>query len=594
MPAGPYNSLTKGLVSGRAVWYTGRVQLSGAVRPSTSVRDGLQKTIVRNETGMDTTSDISPQTQSPKRLPESQRSTYQFPVYRWINWLVIAGYGVGLAIMFLLAGLVGLPAPIVWPFLVFIFCAGVALLGRPKALLAVMMFYFLLMPGNRLFGLLGFPLPGFIDELFFVPFIAVIVMYAIQKRHVQGGLWFPFLWMGLAALSWYVNGKPSPFTTVQVTLVILKFFIIWYFCRLTSTYKEIGEFWRFGELYIHYAAIQFLYNCLWQGRPWVTRHWDNSGGMFGPEGTGGAHTVGYISVLALFLLAAWWIGVGPRASKVKRMWMLFLVAVITYDLVFMTDTKHALLMMPVAFLPVLFHRSIPAKLRFGVLLGGAAVTMVGFMYFISFTSSFEMMRFVMVMNQTPKGEAYRAVTTDFPHLVPYPLFGAGPGRFFSAQAVDGKAPLARRYVVPYVEEAKRSKVAHVSGTRTGGSLLAWPQSDVLAVTGEYGWVGMSLYTSFILWVFVSLWRKADSCRSQPEIASVCLCLAAGVVFLFMTMFFASTATVPCLMFPWWMLVGRIWDLNPMPKETVHATALLDGEGTVAATGDVASPQPEMA
>ena len=544
---------------------------------------------------MASTTDIFPEPHSPKRLPESQRSTYQFPVYRWINWLVIAGYGVGLAVMFLLSGVLGLPAAIVWPFMVFVFCAGVALLGRPKALLAVMMFYFLLMPSNRLFGLLGLPLPGFLDELFFVPFIAVIAMYAIQKRHAQGGVWFAFLWGGLAALSWYLNGKPSTFTTVQVTLVVMKFYIVWYFCRLAATYRKIGDFWHFGEFYIYYAAVQFLYNCLWQGRPWVTRHWDNSGGMFGPEGSGGAHTVGYISVLALFLLASWWSGVGQRASKRKRMWMLFLGAVITYDLVFMTDTKHALLMMPLAFLPVLFHRSIPYRLRFGLLLGGATVTLLGFMYFVTFTSSFELVRFVKRMNQTPKGEAYRAVTTDFSHLVPYPLFGAGPGRFFSGQASDGKAPLARRYVVPYVEEAKRSKLAHFSGTRTGGSLLAWPQCDVLTIMGEYGWCGMAIYSSFVGWVFVSLWRKADACRDRPEIASVYLCLAAGVLFLFMTMFFSSTGTVPCLMFPWWMMVGRIWDLDPLQEETVDVAGRLAGEEELPGeTGNMATPRPGMA
>ena len=75
---------------------------------------------------MDTTTDIQAPLQSPKRLPESQRSTYQFPVYRWINWLVVAGYGVGLVLMFFLGNLVGIPAAIIWPFFVAVFCAGVA------------------------------------------------------------------------------------------------------------------------------------------------------------------------------------------------------------------------------------------------------------------------------------------------------------------------------------------------------------------------------------------------------------------------------------------------------------------------------------
>ena len=175
---------------------------------------------------MDTTTDIPAPLQAPKRLPESQRSTYQFPVYRWINWLAVAGYGIGLAAMFFLSALVGLPAPIIWPFFVFMFCVGVALLGNPRALMNTMMFYFLLMPSNRVLGLFWVPLPGFVDELFFVPFIAVIIMNLIQGRSVKGGNWFPLLFFLVVALSWYVNGKPSPFTAVKILLVNLKFFII--------------------------------------------------------------------------------------------------------------------------------------------------------------------------------------------------------------------------------------------------------------------------------------------------------------------------------------------------------------------------------
>lgn len=509
---------------------------------------------------MNTTTAIPPPRQSPKHLPESQRSTYQFPVYRWLSWLIVAGYGVGMALMFFLAGMVGLSAPLVWAFLVFVFCAGVALLGKPKALLAVMMFYFLLMPNDRVFGLVGVPLPGFVDELFFIPFLAVIVMYTIQKRHVEGGNWFALIWIGLAGLSWYANGKPSPFTTLQVTLVLLKFYIIWYYCRLTCKFDNMGQFWTWGKLYIYYAALQFPYNCLWQGRPWVTRHWDNSGGMFGPEGAGGAHMVGYISVLALFLLAAWWVGPGREATKRQKAWMVFLGAVITYDLVFMTDTKHALLIMPLAFLPMLFHRSLPIRFRVPLLVGGSIVALFGFVYISSTSSVLDFPRLWSRVARSPKGDAYAAVTRDFHYLVPYPLLGAGPGRFFSKQAENAGAPLARRYVIPYRDEDRRVALVHVKGSRTGGSMMGAPQCGVLTVMGEFGWFGMALYLGFIIWVFAMLWRKAGL-AARIGGSAVCLCLGSGVLFLTGTMFVASTETTACLMFPWWMMVGRVWDMS---------------------------------
>jgi hypothetical protein len=493
-----------------------------------------------------------------RRIPHRRDTTYQFPVYRWLSWISIAGYAIGLGCMYLLLGMFGIPAPIGWAVLVILFCVGIALLERPKALLNTMMFYFLLMPGNRLLGLLGLPLPGFIDELFFVPFIAVIVMNLIQRSEMPAGLWFPAAFMGLAALSWYVNGKPAPFTAFRVTLVLLKSFIIWYFCRMTCTFKNVSEFWKWGLLYIHYAALHFLYNCLWQGRPWVTRHWDNSGGLFGPDGSGAAHFVGYISILALFLLAAWWFTEGRRASKRMKIWMLFVGVVLAYDLAFMTDTKHAVLIMPVAFLPMLFHQAIPLRVRMGLLFGGTAVMALGFWYVVASTGTYQFANFATQMIDSPKGEAYQAVTADFPYLVHYPLLGAGPGRFFSQQAVDSGAPLARRYVIPYRDEDARASLTHRSTNRTGGSLLLSPTADVLVLMGEFGWLGAALYASFLLWILVALWRKATGFSGM---GLVCLSLSAGLLFLCVTMLFAPIGTVHSVVFPWWMLMGRIWDMD---------------------------------
>jgi hypothetical protein len=90
--------------------------------------------------------------QSPAKLPASKRSSYQFPVYRWIGWLTVAGYAAGLTAMFFIAGMFGIPAPLGWAFLVVMFVVGAMLLDRPTLLLGTMMFYFLLMPSNRLLG----------------------------------------------------------------------------------------------------------------------------------------------------------------------------------------------------------------------------------------------------------------------------------------------------------------------------------------------------------------------------------------------------------------------------------------------------------
>ena len=246
--------------------------------------------------------------------------------------------------------------------------------------------------------------------------------------------------------------------------------------------------------------------------------------------------------------------------------MAFLGVVIAYDLVFMTDTKHAIVLMPIAFAPVLFHQRISRKLRAGLLMGGAVVMVLTGAYLISVLGGnvlYRMSRYWEVMMDSPKGDAYMAVTKDFHHLVHYPLFGAGPGRFFSQQASDSKAPLARRYVLPYTDEANRLRLTHVGTTRTGGSLLAAPAADILTLMGEFGWLGTALYMSFVGWVLFGLWRKAASLPAGSGDSLVYLSLAAGVLFLCLTLLFAPICTVPCVMFPWWILIGRIWD---MPME----------------------------
>lgn len=521
---------------------------------------------------MDTqkTSDI------PVVMPSSQRMVYQFPVYRWIGWLTVAGYAIGLVIMFFLAGMFGIHAPIGWAFLVLVFCVGTFLLDRPKLLLNCMMFYFLLMPSNRLFGLIGLPLPGFIDELFFLPFIAVMIMNWIQRRSIQGGTWFPIAFIVVGLLSWYVNGKGAPFRLAQVTLIMLKFYIIWYYCRLTCIFEDAKHFWRWGELYIYYAAIQFLYNCLWQRGPFVRFHPDNSGGVFGPDGSGGAHLVGYISILALFLLAGWWMGPGRAASRRKRYWMLFLCMVISYDLIFMTDTKHGLLMMPVAFIPFVFHPIVPARTR-SLLLGfGGVFLLLAFSYVATFTNTRDFRKFLIQMADSPKGEMMHAVTGDFKYLVPYPMLGAGPGKFGSSQSAKDQTRLARRYILPYEDEMRRSGLTYRGGTRTGGSQLAWPQSDFFTLMGEFGWVGTLVYFSFFVWVCMKLWGKAKDLHQDANLGGAYLALGAGVIFLAETMFVVMSVTVPVLAFPLWMLAGRVWDMKLASSDSgeLDKTALM--------------------
>lgn len=514
---------------------------------------------------MNMTSDILSSPPSPKRLPESQRSTYQFPVYRWINWLAVAGYGVGLVAMFFLSALVGLPAAILWPFFVVLFCVGVALLGRPRALMNVMMFYFLLMPSNRILGLLPVPLPGFIDELFFVPFIAVIVMNLIQGRSVKGGNWFPLLFFLVGIVSWYANGRPSPFTTLKVFLVNLKFFIVWYFCRLTLSFKTSRELFRWCWLFICFAAIQFLYNCLWHRAPWARLHPDISAGVFGPRSLF-AHVVGYISVIALFILGGWSATRWSKVSSRQKLGIGFMAAVIFYDLVFMTDTKHVLVLAPVACSALLFLPGISARFKMQIISLALAIALAGAYYFS--TQRVDVYwRSLRNFGTTPKGQLFKAVTLNFPHLVRFPLLGAGPGMFASYDAVEHRVPLARRFITPYRDEEERRSHFGLQGTTIAASVAGSLNTDFFFITSEFGWMGEGIYVAFWLYCVFSLYRKGSlSRKAGSNVWGVYFSLSVSLLLFMMLQLLTGISTVASLSFPIWMLVGRIWDMPIVPPE----------------------------
>lgn len=511
--------------------------------------------------------------QSLAKLPASKRTSYQFPVYRWIGWLAVAGFAIGLTVMFFIAGMFGVPAPLAWAAIVILFAFGALLLDRPKLLLWFMMFYFMLMPSNRLFGLLILPLPSFIDELFFLPFIAVIVMNWIQRRQLKEATVFPLAFCLIAGLSWYVNGKPAPFTAVRVTLVMLKFYILWYYCRLTCTFEDGHQLSKWTWGYVIYVAIQFLYNCLWQRGPWLRFHPDLSGGVFGPAG-GTAHMVGYLCVFGLICIAGWWVSAGADASLRRRWRVALLALLIAYNLIFMTDTKHALVLFPIAFAPFFLHPQFPVRLRVWLMTVGALFVIASVFYVNMSIGGVRISQTWESIKDSPKGDMFYAVTADFPHLVPYPMLGAGPGRFASNQAREARVPLARRYILPYYDEARRLGYYGRQGSTVVSSVAGSVNADFFVLMGEYGWLGAGTFYLFLGWVAVRLFQKSAALPRKNQVSGTYMALACCIIFFIMITLLTSISTIPVLVFPLWMLIGRSWDMRAeavSPGETPAET-----------------------
>lgn len=523
-------------------------------------------------------SDPAPQSLSPfsPLVRSAQRTQYQFPVYRFINWIAIGSYLLGLVAMYFLLGMFGIPAPLGWAAIVIMLTFGVLLLDRPKFLLNSLMFFWWLMPSGRLLGLLPLPLPGFLDELFFIPLIAVIVMHWIQTGPRKDTLWYPMAFLLIAALSWYLNGKGYVFPSFRATIVAIKPFILFYYCMITCPFESDRELRRWLVFIIIYSAIQFPYNCLWQGAPWPRIHEDYSGGMFGPRA--GGHHCGYVNIVALLLFPSLWLADSKRMPKLKRLLLIFATLVTLYNLVFMTDTKHGLVLAVFGFAPFLLHVRLPLKFRRNMLIGVILFIALGLFSFSLFFHGLahkSIRRFWITFVDSPKGDYYRAVTRDFHYLVPTPILGAGPGRFGSDVSIELRTPLARRFIISFLDERHRFLLSGGKTAFEGGTQLRYPRADFLTITGEYGWSGAIAHYLFLILLMLSLWQKAKERERSQLTAFTMLGLCSCLIFITELTFVISPHGLPAVTYPVWILLGRTWDMKtqavPSPDDDELAT-----------------------
>ena len=79
-------------------------------------------------------------------FPASRRTAYQFPIYRWMGWLAVGGFAIGLTAMFFISGMFAFLLPLAG--LHWLSCCQQApcfWIVR-RLLLNTMLFYFLLVP----------------------------------------------------------------------------------------------------------------------------------------------------------------------------------------------------------------------------------------------------------------------------------------------------------------------------------------------------------------------------------------------------------------------------------------------------------------
>ena len=79
--------------------------------------------------------------------------------------------------------------------------------------------------------------------------------------------------------------------------------------------------------------------------------------------------------------------------------------------------------------------------------------------------------------------------------------------------------------------------------------------------GEFGWLGAAAYYLFMGWVAVRLFRKSVELPRNNLLSGVYIAWSCCLIFLVMITLLTSISTIPVLVFPLWLLIGRTWDMR---------------------------------
>lgn len=480
-----------------------------------------------------------------------------------IGFLAVLGFLIGLVVSFWVAGVFGFPAPLFWAAVSIVFTVGVFLLQRPKIFLVVTFLYYGLFLNGMLFGIFYVPIPfaRLLDELMLAVPLAYIVMRSINRSLPKKATFFPFFYLLFALISYKANDVPK-LVWVRAVLSYAKFYIYWYFARSLGPWS-LAEKKRWFGLLLAFGLAQCFANFIWQRNVVLTVHPDASIGTLG-----NAHLAGYVSAFTIFYLAGWFIAGQFGGGLVKRFWGAVALALLAYNFIFLTDTKHGLILFPLASVPFFFSRLIPIRTRGLVALGLLVFGVLSWLYLAygPYTFRASMRDYIDLLRWSGKGRLYKVALNELPRSYPYMfVLGAGPGNFCSTAATYAFRPLAQKYVIPYIILGMRS-----GGAAAEASVLGNPTSSAIVLIGEYGWLGALNYFGFWLWALWNLWKKnmqnsADRFEVGQRIA-LCACL----IFLLLQSTLSDILGFGQLVMPIWSLVGMYWDgpaqdLPPLPK-----------------------------
>ena len=469
--------------------------------------------------------------------------------------IVLAGFIAGFVLSFGPADMLGRPPMLLFPAFTIAFSIGVLFLAKPKLYVVALFLYYGFYYNGVLIGKINLPIPyvQLLDELFLAIPVAVICMTLIGHEAPKHATLFPALYLLLAFLSFKVNAAPTV-PALRITLAYFKFYIYWYFMRCIAWSDKERKIWIYG--FAGFVLIQFLINIYWHRG--ITMYYPDAG-----QGTiGDQHIVGYLSAFALFFMGANFIANRSR-SVLRTVIGGGVTLLIAYNLIFLTDTKHVLFLMPIAALPflTLFPR-LNVKQRVFAVFASIAFVTSSYVY-LNMTDALGRHTpsdYVSFMRYSGKGQVFHAIKDQLPREITTPLLGAGPGNFCSSVGVRSFRPLANKYVLPHVIRSIKSR-----GGAAESSVIGSPETSFFTLWGEFGILNMITYYAFWGFVMFSLWKSALGEKVLTVVAAQRLALVSCLILNLCIGLLRETFTIGVLMVPIWALVGMFWN-EPKPSD----------------------------
>lgn len=470
------------------------------------------------------------------------------PVMLPIGAMAIVVFVVGLVVSFWVADIFQLPPALFWATVVVAVSLGVFFLEHPKLYLFIVFLYLAFLYNGFLFGAfpLGIPLARFIDELWLAVPIAIIVMRAVNRQTPAGATIFPALYLVIAIISYRMNHVPAV-NSLRVILSYLKFYIFWYFTRAIGPWTDRQRKWAFG-LFIALAFIQFPMDVYWH-RSLKVSNPDWSLGTIG-----GAHYVGYVSVMGLFLLAGWFLSLRRPVPVRAALWMGAVGLGIAYNFIFMTGTKHALFIMPLASIPFLLTSAVSRRVKtvFVAVIALFALSSWAYLNMEGVGTHMTASDYSRTLGMAGKSNTMKVILGS---LVSNPLvffLGAGPGNFCSSVALFSLRPLAVRHILPFTLYNVTVNIGAAS------SVLGTPMSALFTLLGEFG----LLVTIAYFWFWISCVRKSMRMARDPETSPFAqgqlLGIASYIIFLLFAGSLMEVLNLAIVSLPPWILLGMYW------------------------------------